>query len=295
MRDMTLRPFRTSVHVVPSIACALWATWIGVGLTVSERHVDRTHVAHEDEGGAPPIGMLEQVSVLGRDDQVVVSLAADRPLDGRLRSLKAPRERVFIDLVGFVPGVDDVTDVDRSLVRRVRVGLNRTNPPVTRVVLDLKETAHYRLERTVLGGLRIIVEEISAGESVPTDGVSPYLGWLAETTATVGCLLDEPNNSGRVPWYTGTEREWRATADWTTAKHSVDRVTPPPRFRASHDALQTATQLGLKAASEGKIAGAESAMPSAARTGARLSWHISRVFAMSASPGPGVFDRDARR
>ena len=108
---------------------------------------------------APPRRALHRLTVGGNADRVVVELASDLAIVGRLQTVGTPATRLFVDLRGIVPEVPDVTDVNLGAVRRVRVALNRARPPVTRVVLDLTETARYRLEQgPTPNEIRITVE-----------------------------------------------------------------------------------------------------------------------------------------
>ena len=107
----------------------------------------------------PARGALQRLTVGGTAERVVVELASDRAIEGRLQTVGSPATRLFVDLPDIVPDVPGVTDVNLGAVRRVRVALNRARPPVTRVVLDLEATASYRLEQgPTPHEIRIVVE-----------------------------------------------------------------------------------------------------------------------------------------
>ena len=93
------------------------------------------------------VGTLRELTVDGTSDRIVVTLIADRPLDGVLERIETSPTRVFVDLKNVVPEVDRVTNVDRGSVTRVRVGLNQADPPVTRVVIDLEGSTSSFLEQ----------------------------------------------------------------------------------------------------------------------------------------------------
>ncbi len=201
---------------------------------------------------APP-GALHRLTVGGTADRVVVELASDRAIGGRLQTVGNPATRLFVDLRGIVPEVPDVTDVNLGAVRRVRVALNQARPPVTRVVLDLEETARYRLEQgPTPHEIRITVEPdrpLPATRADPlrgTDASGSYRGSArpaqgapgeAHRPARAGNAAAQPGcRAGRLPggacagpldpetasysaWFTGAVRTLARLIDLTTDAH----------------------------------------------------------------------------
>jgi len=113
--------------------------------------------------GAGPSSLFEVVPVR-TGDGVVVELKSDRPLHVTAFTLPEPR-RLVLDLQGVINRVDQyLMAVNSPLVSQVRVAQFQAQPePVTRVVLDLREDADYRIDETTAG----------ATVSVGTHGTQP--------------------------------------------------------------------------------------------------------------------------
>ncbi len=221
---------------------ALCAGWI---LLVAG---ETTEVARAQEASAS--GTLHRLTVGGNADRVVVDLASDRTIGGRLQTVGNPATRLFVDLPGIVPQVPDVTDVDLGAVRRVRVALNRARPPVTRVVLDLRETARYRLEQgPTPRAIRITVEPdrllpaaqpeplrgadasgSDRGSARPTHGApgtAPSPVGAGSTGAQPGCgsgcrpggagaAPSDPGTASYAAWFAGAGRDLARLIDQAT-------------------------------------------------------------------------------
>ena len=223
----------------PSAGLVIWlALWAGC--------VDDIQGAQD----ALTAGTLREVTVDGTSDRIVVTLIADRPLDGVLERIEASPTRVFVDLKNVVPDeVDRVTDVDRGSVTRVRVGLNQADPPVTRVVLDLEGSPSSFLEQGATEReLRITVVAESSVTSTrtprdPTDPTDRYEAWFAKTTRTMSKLLarDARMQPGAA---NGLDQLDRLALEWSTVRRELDIVRPPPPFEAAHELLVTAGALG---------------------------------------------------
>ena len=273
---------KTRTHRQP-IACLL----VGLmAITVESAAV--RGASQDSERTRGPRGSLIQVAVLGSGEHVVVSLVGDQVLTGSLKELTTPPFRVFVDLAGVVPQVDPVTAVGRGGVERVRVALNQSAPPVTRVVLDLSERTTYRIERDPANReLRIILGPASSVDTVKSAvAVAPafpapepfativedYATWFIGTALRVEHLL-LPAPPAAVGGVAATEAP-RALA-WQAVRHELDMVTPPIALQDANDLLRTAISLGYAGAGEG---GGESSTTNraAARSGSLMLLALAR-------------------
>lgn len=198
-------------------------------------------------GQADDPGVLESVAVRADEHprELIVSLRGTIPLDGSLRELSDRQPfRVFLDLPGVVPAVADVTPVGRGAVERIRVALHQSNPPVTRVVVDMAGRQPYRIERGSAGKaaeLRIII-----GPGHPA-AAREYIRWFRLVAARAARLLVA--RSMVQPTREGAAAE-PAPRDWNDLAADAARRTPPDAFHAAHHLLQTAVRLGAIAAGE---------------------------------------------
>ena len=228
-------------------------------------------------------GTLVNIAVTGSDDQVVVSLVGDRILSGLPQEIAVPPYRVFVDFASIVPDVKPVTLVGRGGVDRVRVALNQSSPPVTRVVLDLSRRSTYRVERDPnRSEFRIIVgpdpparvasdtrtEPAERPETAnpPSSVVEHYATWFTRVTQQVENLLLSPSPSPH-----GEESDSIASIglDWQAIRHEIELVAAPPSLQQVHDLLLTTVSLGQVGA-ERNGAQATEDNRSAARASARM-------------------------
>jgi len=90
------------------------------------------------------VATIERITVSGNDNSIVVAIDANLPVTPQAQLLRAP-DRIVVDLPGAIPA-KHLRDIQRGgALRSVRVGLFSVNPPVTRVVLDLKITQKYEI------------------------------------------------------------------------------------------------------------------------------------------------------
>src|SRR5690606_64585 len=100
-------------------------------------------------GEAPPA--LSGLSVTTAGEVVTVRLESDSPLPAfDVRRLENPF-RIYFDLPGMTPGPTGHVPVGEGTVRGVRTALNRRNPPVTRVVIDLAAATTWTISRAASG------------------------------------------------------------------------------------------------------------------------------------------------
>ena len=200
--------------------------------------------------GEPAV--LEALEVSGGDagSALIVSLRGSGQLKGTLQEVSGTPFRVFVDLKDVVPGVSAVTPVGLGHVERIRVALNRSKPPVTRVVLDLSSEQPYRLEEgPEAEGLRIVIGNVGG---IGIRG--------AETTG--GIATDDPTEASETDyaaWFTSASKRADRLLDavlddtnvtkWSVLAAEVDYRTPPPAFGVAHNLLRTVVRLGTAAAS----------------------------------------------
>lgn len=88
--------------------------------------------------------MLRNVTILRGKTSVEVHIEASSPVKPAVMLLSHP-ERIVVDLAGVDCAGGHHFPVNADDVEGVRVGLFRTDPPVTRVVVDLASRHQYRL------------------------------------------------------------------------------------------------------------------------------------------------------
>jgi hypothetical protein len=94
---------------------------------------------------AGPQASIRRVAVLGGSQALELEVSASQPVTPAVLVLTGP-DRLVIDFPNAVPGTElRNISVNRGEVKGVRVGLFAQNPPVTRVVLDLKAPQPYQL------------------------------------------------------------------------------------------------------------------------------------------------------
>ncbi len=105
---------------------------------------------------------LEKVQLSGSGDSTSVAVTANGAVEFKAFELRGPH-RLVVDIPDVVnqAGKQPLVATGPSPLRVVRVGQFRDNPPVTRVVLELDDTARYDVHRGARG-LEIEVRSASA-------------------------------------------------------------------------------------------------------------------------------------
>ena len=88
---------------------------------------------------------IRSVSVLGAGNTLEVEVVASKPIQPQTQTITGP-DRLILDFPNAVPDAKlRNVNVDKGELKQVRVGRFSSNPPVTRVVLDLKSAQPYQL------------------------------------------------------------------------------------------------------------------------------------------------------
>ena len=94
---------------------------------------------------AGPALTIHHIAVTDGDHDLDVAITASAPITPVTQTVAGP-DRLVVDFPDALPsaGLHNVL-VNRGNLRDIRVGLLSTNPPVTRVVLDLTSPTQYRV------------------------------------------------------------------------------------------------------------------------------------------------------
>ena len=121
------------------------------------------------QASGTPAMTIRRVAVLGNSNYVEVEITASQPVTPQTQVVTGP-DRLVIDFPNAVPGSDlRNVPVNRAEVKGVRVGLFTADPPVTRVVLDLKTPQTYQ----VFPSGNTVIVKVGAGEKVVAAAPSP--------------------------------------------------------------------------------------------------------------------------
>ncbi|HSS97865.1 MAG TPA: AMIN domain-containing protein [Terriglobales bacterium] len=102
---------------------------------------------------------IRSVSVLGAGSTLEVEVVASKPIQPQTQIITGP-DRLILDFPNAVPDAKlRNVNVDKGQLKQVRVGKFSSNPPVTRVVLDLKSAQPYQL---FPAGKTVIVKLVAA-------------------------------------------------------------------------------------------------------------------------------------
>ncbi len=122
---------------------------------------------------------IRSVSVLGAGNTLEVEVVASKPIQPQTQTITGP-DRLILDFPNAIPDAKlRNVNVDKGELKQVRVGKFSSNPPVTRVVLDLKSAQPYQL---FPAGKTIIVKFAAA----------PAIQSQANTTAAVSAPPPAP-------------------------------------------------------------------------------------------------------
>jgi hypothetical protein len=143
-----------------------------------------------------PQAKVQKISV-GPQDPIQLQVQTSVPVVPQAQVISNP-ERLIIDIPSAVPGSAlRGLPVNRNEVKRIRVGLFSTSPPVTRIVLDLNSPEPYRITPMASGftvtlgngplnAARINSVPVNQAEANPLDDSDsqPTIGWVKSAVAT---------------------------------------------------------------------------------------------------------------
>jgi AMIN domain-containing protein len=107
---------------------------------------------------------VDRIALLGGSGNVEIEIRASQRMTPQVQVLTGP-ERLVIDFPGAVPASTlHNLSAARGQVKSIRVGLFASNPPVTRIVLDLKSPQQYELfpsGKTIIVKLRADIKPVA--------------------------------------------------------------------------------------------------------------------------------------
>lgn len=114
---------------------------------------------------------LRRVQVLGNKGAVEIEIEASDRLIPKTQVLSGP-DRLVIDFPNTTPGAQlRSQSVDRGAIKSLRVGLFQANPPVTRLVIDLKSPQSYEVFPY---GRTVMIKFSGAAPAQEADGVDYF-------------------------------------------------------------------------------------------------------------------------
>ena len=163
----------------------------------------------------PPI-TIRKVNVLGAGSTLEVEVIASGPIEPQTLTITGP-DRVVLDFPNAIPDskLRDI-NVDRGELKRVRVGRYSSNPPITRVVLDLKSAQPFQLFPS---GKTVVVKLAAASANQPSTSM-PAAAVSAPAPAPVA-----PPRKVEVSYSHGKLRIWANKASLSEVLAEVHRST----------------------------------------------------------------------
>lgn len=122
---------------------------------------------------AEPQAAVQNIAMVSRAEDVEIEITCSSPVTPESQVVNNPL-RLVVDLPQAIPGGNlRNLVVNRGQVKDVRMGLFRAQPPITRIVLDLKAPQSYQV---LTSGNRVLVKIGESGtpmQTVSAKSVSP--------------------------------------------------------------------------------------------------------------------------
>lgn len=123
---------------------------------------------------------VQHVSVTGSGERIEVEIQTSGTVTPQSQLLAAP-DRIVVDFPGALPGADlHALKVNQGALKGIRTGLFSANPPVTRVVLDLRAPRSYQI---LANGTVAVVKLGAASAAAGATGPAQPPASNAESTA----------------------------------------------------------------------------------------------------------------
>lgn len=115
-------------------------------------------IAWAASAAAQPAARLRVASVTPAPDAAMtIVLESDVPLPRPTVGVLDGPPRIYFDFAGFRPGPSAGVAPDEGIVRGVRIALNSIDPLLTRMVIDLRQPARYRLDTSAAASGRLVI------------------------------------------------------------------------------------------------------------------------------------------
>ncbi len=147
------------------------------------------HVVVHEDGGALSVEIQTSGAPVAPDTQAIVG-----------------PDRIVVDFPGALPAADlRALQVNLGPLKRVRAGLFFSNPPITRVVLDLAEPQAYRIStagnaiRVTLNGAQLSVAKAESSTKSPANRAALIPARIQNPTAGSAAGSSAGSMSGSMP------------------------------------------------------------------------------------------------
>jgi hypothetical protein len=138
---------------------------------------------------------VERIAVVGSEQGVGVQINASAPVTTEAQILTGP-DRLVIDFPGALPGRElRGFRLNQGEIKAVRAGLFCSNPPVTRIVVDLNAPTAYRL---LPAGRAVIVKLGSEPTMASSEGLQGVTIERHPTARALAALAHPPDPPLRV-------------------------------------------------------------------------------------------------
>jgi hypothetical protein len=167
----------------------VWVLMMGVGASffpAAAQIVEKTATDKNEKVAVKPVARVNSVTLTEANGGIDVEVSTTRPVPLRSQVTSDP-DRLILDFPNALPGAELRNQaIDRGQVKGIRVGLFTQNPPVTRVVIDLKSAQPYRIYpsgKTVIVKLTTGEQRVAAGAHLDNASYTPPPAQPAPTLA----------------------------------------------------------------------------------------------------------------